>query len=112
MSLWGFPEDSIGFEDDPHSTVRMSSRRREFARFDVIRHAGNNICVELDALHVDWSSGNRKRTSVPERIRENKVEVIRMQTRRKGGRIAVPEQDVEGRWSVAQEIVVDPIVPD
>ena len=49
---------------------------------------------------------------IHERVGEVEVDVVAMQAGRQAGRIGIPVQDVESRRLVAEQVVVDPVVPD
>src|SRR5271166_1977336 len=95
------PENTRGLED-------------RFPGRDVIGEAGHDIGVDLApcATHVDSLSVQGELAGVDEGIGEIKVDKVAVETGRQPGRIGVPVKDVEGRRRVAEQVVVDPVVPD
>lgn len=77
----------------------------------MIRHAGHHVLVALDLGQIDRRAQHRQRTSLAEQVLRKNVEQLPMQLRRQPGRIVVPVKDVKSRRCVAQQVVVDPVVP-
>src|SRR5215831_16858423 len=81
-------------------------------RCDVIGETGDDIAVELDAPHVNDATIQFQPVWIDERIGEVEIYVVMMEARRQTGRIGVPKQNVERGRLVAEQIVVDPVIPD
>src|SRR5262249_52705041 len=79
---------------------------------DVIGDAGDDVAVRLHFAHVDGFTFQLELARLAERAGDVEIQIVDVQTRRKARRIGVPIEDVEGRRLIAEQIVVDPVIPD
>src|SRR5262249_53307318 len=79
---------------------------------DVVGYPGYDIGVHLDAPHVDGNAVQCQLVRVHEWVCEVKVDVVMMEAGWQTSGIGVPKKNIEGRGRVAEQIIVDPVVPD
>jgi hypothetical protein len=78
---------------------------------DVVGVAGDHEGVARHPAEVDRRAEHLQ-GAADEPVAQVQVQEVRVQRRRQAGRVPVPEQDVERRRVLSQEVVVDPVVPD
>ena len=104
---------TAGGQDELALTTQHPGRR--VARFpwcDVVGHAGEDDGVEVHPRQVDPRPEQLQGAVPGERIVEIQVEKVAVQPGRQVGGVVVPVQDVEYGRALAQQVVVDPIIPD
>ena len=79
---------------------------------DVVGDAGDNVGVGVDLGQVDGRAEGADRARVDQVVAHRDVDEVGVQPRRHPGGVGVPEQDVERRRLLAEQVVVDPVVPD
>ena len=98
-----------------NSLLLAVDARRLVARLprrDVVGDAGDDVGIDIDLAHVDRLAQHLHLAGVDVRVVLEDAEQVGMEGRRQARGVGVPEQDVEGRRVVAEQVVVDPVVPD
>ncbi|SAL07903.1 hypothetical protein AWB81_08397 [Caballeronia arationis] len=79
---------------------------------DVVGHASHHVRVARDLGQIDRRAKDVQCPGLGEEVVLEDVEQLAVQLRRKACRVVVPVENVEGRRRLAEQIVVDPEVPD
>ena len=79
-------------------------------RDDVVGVAGDDEAVARDLAEVDRGAEHVER-ALDEPVGQVQVEEVGVQPGRQPCGVVVPVEDVEGGWVLAQQVVVDPVVP-
>ncbi len=89
--------------------------RRAVARLprgDVVRSAGNAENVALHIFQVDRGAAHFQCIRADQWVALEHFDQVAVEGGRQARGVVVPEQDVEHRRLVAEQVVVDPVVPD
>ncbi|MNF70171.1 hypothetical protein D3C84_520720 [compost metagenome] len=81
-------------------------------RGDVVAGACQGIDVGRDLLEVDGRAAHFQCIGAGQWVAFEHFDQVAVERRGQPGGVVVPEQDVEHRRLVAQQVVVDPVVPD
>src|SRR3990167_1723312 len=79
---------------------------------DVIVDPGDVEAVDRDLLQVDRGAADFQAAGTDQRVVFEEVDQVAMQGGRQAGVVVVPVENVEGRRLLAEQVVVDPVVPD
>ena len=78
---------------------------------DVVGDAGDDVGVHGDPAEVDRGAEDGQGPGPGERVLHRQVHEVGVQCCGHPGGVGVPEQDVERGRSLAEQVVVDPVVP-
>jgi len=78
----------------------------------VIVHAGHAETVDGDFLQVDRSAAHFQPARMTQRVVLEEVQQVAMKRCRQARVVIVPVEDVERRWLLAQQVVIDEVIPD
>ena len=81
-------------------------------RRDVVGDAGHDVGLDIDLAHVDGLAQHLHLAGMDVRVVLEDADQVGMEGGRQTGGVGVPEQDVERRRVVAEQVVVNPVVPD
>ena len=81
-------------------------------RRDVIVGAGQGVDIGGDLLEVDGRAAHFQGVGAYQWVVLEQFDQVAMERCRQACGVVVPEQDVEHRWLVAQQVIIDPVVPD
>ena len=81
-------------------------------RRDVVGDPGDEVGVQRDRRQVHRRAQHGQLARVHERVLQGHADEVAVQSGRHPRRVGVPVEDVEGRRVLAQQVVVDPVVPD
>jgi hypothetical protein len=79
---------------------------------DVIGHAGDHISIRPHLAHIERQAAHVEPSGMDIGVGADEVEEIGVQLGGKARGVVVPIENIEGRRRVAEQVVVDPIVPD
>ena len=79
---------------------------------EVVGDPGHDVGVGVDLAEVDVAVEHRRGARLGEAVVDRQVHEVAVHGRRHPHRIGVPVEDVEGLRGVAEQVVVDPVVPD
>ncbi len=81
-------------------------------RADVVGAAGHDVGVDVHLAEVDRRAQHGQAAGLGQRVVQRHRDEVAVQAGRHAGGVGVPDQDVEGGRPLAQQVVVDPVVPD
>ena len=103
---------SAGGKDEPALAAKqLGAAVAVLPRADVVGDRGDDVGVDLDLGQVDAGPSTISAPGVTSWFCIQ-VDEVRVQLRGHPGGAGVPEQDVERRWLLAEQVVVHPVVPD
>ena len=79
---------------------------------DVIGQAGDHISVCLHLAHIQREATHLDPSGIDVRVGADEIEEIGVQLGRKARRVVIPVENIEGRRGVAEQVIVDPVVPN
>ena len=81
-------------------------------RDDVVGEAGDDVAVDVDGAEVDRRAEHVERLGPGEGVLEAELDEVAVQPGGEPDRFLVPVEDVEGGRLLAEQVVVDDVVPD
>ncbi|MNO88894.1 hypothetical protein D3C76_803620 [compost metagenome] len=103
---------AVGQHEASVATQQQGRAVHRIPRGDVVVAAGHGETVQLDLLQVDGCAAYLQAGGVGQRVELEEVQQVAMQCGGQARAVGVPVQDVEGWWCLAEQVVVDPVVPD
>ena len=106
--MWPLDASTKRVSPPSRSTLRLGV----LPRHDVVVDAGDDVAVDGDRRQVDGLAERRELAGAGERVVEREPDEVAVQAGGQADRVLVPEQDVERGRRLAQQVVVDDVVPD
>ena len=104
---------SSGGGDEPGSTAEQPGAAvAGLPRDDVVGQRTDDVDVTVDLGQVDRCPAHGDPTRLGERVVGQDPDEVGVQGRRQVGQVGVPGEDVGGGRFVAEQVVVNPEVPD
>ncbi len=103
---------AVGQHEAPLAAQQLRGAVHRIPRRDVVVDPGHAEAVHRDLLQVDRRAAHLQASRMAQRVVLEEIQQVAMQSGGQARVVVVPVEDVERGRLLAQQVVVDPVVPD